>query len=741
MKRAAGLVLVLAVVIMIITTPLAYSSPLGNSVRYLSGAAKYADNTRDTALVLMATLSLFDKTENGSSLKSTASELIDRLTSSQNPDGGWGYYEGEISSPLDTGFALAALGKAYPISRKYKMSSYLSIIHAISGGVRYLRNSFDGNGWGFVAGTKADPYPTAVALWGLGVNGHTVREEIVRNAVEYLEKTNVTTPKMVALRLIAYRYVGFTGGNYLVGIAYGMLEEDLTPSERAMLTYALSLYPENLNSELGRSLSILEKMGAHNGTFYLREYTFPSQGIETIVPTAYAVMAFAEMMGVGMGSRYPTTGELCNRVISLQNPDGGWGYEKGGNSTSRATFYVLEGLSVCKPLPEAAIQKAVAWARERLNSTMEESIRRGMLTSDFYYTAMILAKYSNMSTDEKEKLVEFVNSFRYPDGNWVGVFSIPQPLQTAMGIQLLKALGEDNFTGSAEWLLSLTNTGWGIVINYRLGVMVAPDVGTTILVLNALSGTVGEKELRPHLNWLLSQRLENGFWSNIKDEKTAYPRIDNTVEALELLWRYHYKLDYIGMGEKLLERVEKSESPVDIALTLRFISDINFVPYTTIPDVVRKLSMGTWYVHYTSGYSAGAERMSKTIEELGGTPIVVRDELDNVTKGNHVIITDLGNVNISRYNPYVKVEISGNIVTIDGVKYSRDSIVLLIPGRTQDGYVLIVLASRKVVESLETILAPTMLEYIRGKYLVFRIEDANGNGVIEPTEIKVVKEG
>ncbi|WP_367884897.1 hypothetical protein [Thermococcus sp. JCM 11816] len=62
----------------------------------------------------MAMASLYGKVENQSTVESSILELVDYLKNAQNSDGGWGgYYPNEISNPpLDTGYALAALGGA-----------------------------------------------------------------------------------------------------------------------------------------------------------------------------------------------------------------------------------------------------------------------------------------------------------------------------------------------------------------------------------------------------------------------------------------------------------------------------------------------------------------------------------------------------------------------------------------------------------------------------------------------------
>ncbi|WP_367883436.1 prenyltransferase/squalene oxidase repeat-containing protein [Thermococcus peptonophilus] len=209
-------------------------------------------------------------------------------------------------------------------------------------------------GGGYSPETPADPYLTVVALWGgLGVNGYTIDDPTVSKAVSYLESFDETSPpKMVALKLIAYHYVGYDNVSRLIGAAYDMLSGELTPDERAMLTYALTLYPENITSELPpRSLVILESLGSHNETFVLTEPMWPlPPELDSVTPTSFAVMAFASLSDVISREEYPTVSQMCDEILSLQNPDGGWGgYTLGEDSRAKPTYYALEFLSLCTP--------------------------------------------------------------------------------------------------------------------------------------------------------------------------------------------------------------------------------------------------------------------------------------------------------------------------------------------------------------------------------------------------------
>ncbi|WP_367884898.1 hypothetical protein [Thermococcus sp. JCM 11816] len=186
----------------------------------------------------------------------------------------------------------------------------------------------------------------------MGANGYTIEDSTVSKAVSYLESINETSPpKMVALKLIAYHYIGYANVSALIETAYAMLSGELKPTERAMLTYALTLYTENMTSELPRSLVILESLGSHNETFVLTEPIWPLPELDSVTPTSFAVMAFASLSDVISSEEYPTVSQMCDEILSLQNPDGGWGgyTPPGEDSRAKPTYYALEFLSFALP--------------------------------------------------------------------------------------------------------------------------------------------------------------------------------------------------------------------------------------------------------------------------------------------------------------------------------------------------------------------------------------------------------
>ncbi|WP_054840505.1 hypothetical protein [Thermococcus sp. JCM 11816] len=320
-----------------------------------------------------------------------------------------------------------------------------------------------------------------------------------------------------------------------------------------------------------------------------------------------------------------------------------------------------------------------------------------------------------------------------------------------MGINLLKAF---NITGGvnapASWLLSLTDGGWGgLLINYPFTIMSTPDVPTTLLVLEALSDTVDEAKLKPPPRLAPRSELEDGFWGghykksvNILGQvSTASPSIEYTVRALELLREHGYDLNYFDMASTLLQGIKNSNRIVEKALAFKFAMESGFLPPVLISSVVSKLGSGTWYIHYSPDYASAAEKLSGIIESFGGVPLLKEGDMGRELTGNHIFVGPFGSFDTSVYNPYVNISVAGNYVEINGQKYSKENLVAIIPGRTQDGYVLVLLAEKEVLPAIDLIVNPTMIKYLHGAYVMFSVKDLNGDGAITPDEVKILFEG
>ncbi|WP_367883437.1 hypothetical protein [Thermococcus peptonophilus] len=168
-----------------------------------------------------------------------------------------------------------------------------------------------------------------------------------------------------------------------------------------------------------------------------------------------------------------------------------------------------------------------------------------------------------------------------------------------------------------------------------------------------------------------------------------------------------------------------------------------FLPPILLSSVVAELGNGgAWYVHYSTAYAPAAEDISEIIESFGGVPLLKEGDMNIELTGNHVFVGSFGSFDIGVYNPYVNISVAGSYVEINGRKYSKDGLVVIIPGRTQSGYVLILLMDEKVLPAIDLIINPTMVKYLHGAYVVFSVRDLNGgDGAITPDEVKILFEG
>ena len=735
----------LLLIILVLIPYASAASVIDESQPFLNPAIDYTNEVPQEALLLAALASTVGKTVNTSVAAATVLDAVNTLESWQNPDGGWGYYRGSISTPQDTALAIIGLTTAKPVVEKYAGESAFNALDAsLRDGRAYLLGSFEGKGWGYIKDSPIEFYPTVLSLWALGELGLNINNSlVVDSASDYVANFTDLSPDYLALRLIAFKAIGHKPVEGDLQRCSELLGSgNLSGLERAMLTYALVLY-EPFGFDTAKALTVLEEEGQHNGTYFILSGSGAFLNVDSLTPTAYAVMAFSLLADeLSKGTFTSPKSVLCSELIKSQNPDGGWGIYAGGASSAKATYYAVEALHYCTPLPED-VKKGIAWAREHLESAEDNALRAGTITEDYYYTVLTLARFGNLSDSERAELINFTRSLEYAPGQWRGLFSIPQPYETAMGLSLLQALGDRSsrdVTAGKKWLLSLTKGGWGIILNPLFGVMTAENVPTTVMVLEALSNVSTPEELKPHLDWLLSQRLPDGAWGYFRESTnmlgqvfTGTPSVEYTARAAFLLESFGYNV-MPSVINWTLKNLNLTTTTVDKALALELIRNVKIIPEVSIYEVINTLSSGMWEVNYLEPYANVASVIGDAVSAVGATVELKEGSLD-FEEGNHIVLAPFGSFNVSNYNSGLSVVLSGNQVIINGRAYPETTTILIAPGRTQNGYVLAVLFDPKNIGAVETIFSSGMFKYLHGNYLILRASDINGDGKIEPNEI------
>lgn len=750
MRRALTIILLM----MLLTVPYsAAGSVLEGASKVFVGVDSYADSVPLKAYSILALGSMVGKVQNESPVLDSIKNLTEGLLALQNPDGGWGYHANQTSTPQDTALAVTALNYSLTVSKEFGAGlDKMEISRSITLGRDYLLESFSSPGWGYAPGSAPRFYPTALALWALGTLGLKYTNNIVvKTAADFIAEASGLSPEYSALRLIAFHAIGYPNVTpYLAECRQMLSSNTLTEYQRAILTYAVILH-DPLNFEVGRSLAILERLGMRNDTYLLVNKGFPFMTESNLIATAYAVMAFSSVSDViSEGHLVNPRAFLYDELISRQNSNGGWPIFTDGLSSAKATYYALLGIQSSGNPSETIVEKALTWAEGHLSSAMEEAELRGTITEDYYYTAMILAEFGNLSLEEREELINFTRSLEFSPGLWRGLFSIPQPYETALGLNLLISLGYsgEDIERGAKWLLSVSNAGWGVRLNYFLPATTGRNVPTTVAVLEALSKVVPPEELAPHVEWLIEQRLPSGVWGHFGKSVTllgkvsyASPSMEYTVRVVEVLKALGYDYSKDVLPWVLENALNPDMTTVEIGLALHFLSHFNLLPSTTLSEVITAFeSSAKVYLDYWGDYEPVAEDIASVLAPEVDVTLVK----GNLTPsgGNRIILAPAGLVNVSRYNPFVQVEVSGTYVTVDGNKYPLSSSIVLVPGRTHDGgYVLIILTSRGAVSGVPVLFTSGMYRYLHGNYMVLTASDSNGDGEIGPEEITLLAVG
>ncbi|WP_087036058.1 prenyltransferase/squalene oxidase repeat-containing protein [Thermococcus litoralis] len=742
MKRVVP---VLLIVMMIL--PYAGAVPiLDASTKFLLEGKEYMETTQQLSLSLIALASSYPAVEN-----LTISDIeyfVDALLARQNPDGGWGYYEGSVSNVVDTSYAVIALKKTLAVYEGNKRSL---IYNAVERGVDFLVDSYNGKGWGYVPNTLTEFYPTLMAVWALGENGYSKDHPYIKSAIEYIEKTEpygIRKGEAVALKLLAYHAVGY--------VSPGVREEawklvnspDITTKERAFLTYALLVY-DGLTFETAKLLTTLEDLKEKNESFVYWANK-PGQLVqrEVFVTSALATWSFAKVSGELAVEPETPFEASCSELEKVQNKDGGWPYIIGFSSTDRATYYALKALKKCYFMDES-IGKGLEWVKGRIDKNMEIALSKGELYPPYVYNLLTLLEFNLVNESEKAEHIAFIKSLKKGDGKW-GDFLGLQPYDTALAIKALLALGvspqDEDIVKAKEWLLSFPTEGWGTVITTKYYTRFFPsEVSTTIEVLEALEPLVTKQDVEKHLNWLINQRTADGGWPNIKESYIVgvlmyqgQPSVELTIRATEVL--YAFGIDYRQETLQWLLPKKKNNlwgsSIIDSALATLYFSTFEELPKpVNLYEVIRALPDGNFKILYTFGRDKVALSVKDSLNTLFGTNMTA-EQFKEIGDGNYIVLADLTEFDLSKYNPYIEIKADKENVYLNGKSYKRDSTMMIVPGKTSKGYVLFVLYPRSLDNAVKVFFASNIVKYLNGVACVVTYEDKNQNGIVELEELE-----
>ncbi|AFL94971.1 hypothetical protein CL1_0766 [Thermococcus cleftensis] len=732
MKKALATIMIVLMLI-----PAVGAGTIDGSVTFLSGVSQSTKQTREVSLALMALISARDDVK--WDVTPDIEVLVDELLKEQNADGGWGYYFNEPSNVLDTSYAVIALTRAYPLMDVWEARD---VKRAIDAGINYLLSAKEENGWGYVPGTPVSCYPTVVALWALGENGYTYNSRTVRDAVKYLESVNassceISSYEFLALRVIAYHSTGYPLGSEVADqLKDVLLKENLETKERAMLTYALVLVSP-LDLDVARALKMLEEEGRASGDvfFWFNTPKLTSQ-TEVIASTSFALMALSHPLKVTIPSEAINPYAMpCRELKNMQNPDGGWGLVLNEPSDEKATYYALLGLEKCYPTNES-VERALSWVRgayERDSLWVREN---GRMSVGYYYALETLLHYGLLGEEEKAQAIETIRNAQLDYGLWGNTVLGPQPYDTALAVKALLDLGvpaNDTLIQAAkEWLLSISSGGWGThVTTPHFSYMLKPDVLTTITVLEALEEIATPDELKPHLEWLIEQRV-NGGWAYWKAyyvwqknrEYPGTPSVELTVRATDLLLRhgYNYTSETLDFVMNARDSGLIRNKPIETASAILYLSRFQYIPPVSLNDVRAYMDTDLFEVIAPEMENESVAEIVDYLNDAFSGGFIASNGTE-IGDGSYIVIANFGDYSIRPYNPYLPFHIGSDNVTVGNVTVPMNGSVALIPGKTPEGVVLFVLYGQGGEETVRDIFTTGFIKYIGGSAMVFVSEN------------------
>ena len=730
-----------------------------------SASAAPTDRVDEAAMTLFALSSVVGKLEeNDSAVIGTIDDYSNFLVRIQNPDGGWGYYKGSISSVPSTAYAIIGLSAVSKLIGSGEITISPATVEASEyRGIVFLRNAFNGEAWGYVPGAPSAFYPTVMAVWSLGVAGYTEDDYYVFKGVSYLENATPQNVQEMALRLIAFYYVGHTSEKALRDLSTletKVLNGELNTREMALAVYALSLYqPESFDT--AKALAMLEGMAiAVNDTYSWRNNEMFYS--DSVLTSAYATLPFTDFIRESYLSIYELLQNLLNRVEDAQTASGAWTF--GANVPTccspneedvKLTYYATMALLKWKGKDSEPVQKAISWARDNLKVAMGNARISGTVTTEYYYLLKLLIDTDSLTPEEKEANIELIKSMQLPTGAWKGRPAGSQPLQTAMALDLLVSLGvpknDTSVVRAKAWLLSVTHDGWGVYLVAPVaGYMITKDVPTTAFVINALAPVSTRKELEPHVKWLLEQRAEDGGWGVMKEYYYLHrdewvpiaPSVEPTILSTYALTRAGYNVSN-ETTKWLLSRNLSGMPLYQLSLALGFLAGRVSPELPSIYSVTSLFYTGGHFLlEYDPVYSNVIPGIAAIINGNYHATAEPKMGIDlSNQSANYILIGTYDDIDVKEFNPLLNYSVEGNIVEINGKKYLKDAVVFVIPGKTKKGKVLAVIASKKNYGLVEALFRTSLIKYLGGHYVVLRAVDVNGDGIIELSEIYKVDAG
>ncbi|AIF68592.1 hypothetical protein PAP_00745 [Palaeococcus pacificus DY20341] len=718
---------------------------LDKATDFIKTSKDISSETRDISLALMAIVESEGKV--GEDLSPYIDEYVDLLLNAQNPNGGWGYREGHESDVLSTAYAVIALSNAL---NHYEMgtSRFTTVRRATDSGVTFIKDSFNGEAWGYVEDTQSDFYPSVIATWALGSRSYSWESSyMLKNAVEYLEKIEsypgLTEKEIEALKLIAYYNIGYTPKDLserIEKLREALLNDSLTQRERAMVTYVVTLY-EGVSFDVAKALLILEDIKNDDPVYWANQPAFLMKSAEIVETSSYATLSFALVSDKLSETPENPFEESCKALKALQNDDGSWSYIYGLSSNEKATYYALKALKLCY-FRDVSIDKGLNWTENRFEALSQIAKERGQIYPAHIYALLTLLEFNLLNETQKQEQITLIKSLKRSDGKW-GAFLGPQPYDTALAIKALLALGvsseDPDVQKAKEWLLSISSSGWGTFTKTKYySYMLSKDVSTTLEVLEALYPISSREELQPHIEWLLDQRTEDGAWPIVKDSYIANvlmyqgkPSIELTIRATELL----YKLGY-NLRDEILKWVEdkEPETVVDTSLKTLYLSNFKFIPRTGLYDVIRLLGEEKFTISYIDDRNETASTVKDAVDKLFGAN-VSREKFKEFSDGNYIVLANYSTFKLADYNPYVSFEVGSTVVTIEGKSYPLDKTIVLIPGKYEKGVILFVLYKDDLSDAVKTLFDSGLIRYLNGKVLIVQFNDTNYDGKASVDEL------